>query len=61
MRHYKPVCYYSQLEESSLLSRSAHALAQLKNEEFKANDNVVIYLSGRGDKDLDTYIKHFGY
>ena len=40
---------------------SAHALAQLEKMKFKADDNVVICLSGRGDKDLDTYIKYFGY
>ena len=50
-----------QLEGIIPAIESAHALAQLENMKFKANDNVVICLSGRGDKDLDTYIKHFGY
>jgi tryptophan synthase beta chain len=27
---------------------------------FKKEDIVVINLSGRGDKDLDTYIEYFG-
>ena len=36
---------------------SAHALAILKKLEFDADDVVVINLSGRGDKDLETYIK----
>jgi tryptophan synthase beta chain len=36
---------------------SAHALAVLKKIEFDVDDVVVINLSGRGDKDLDTYIK----
>lgn len=40
---------------------SAHAFAYLEKMKFKKDDNVVICLSGRGDKDLDTYIKHFGY
>jgi tryptophan synthase beta chain len=36
---------------------SAHALAALKKLEFDADDVVVLNLSGRGDKDLETYIK----
>jgi len=38
---------------------SSHAFAVLKKKTFKPNDIVVMSLSGRGDKDLDTYIKHF--
>jgi tryptophan synthase beta chain len=40
---------------------SAHALALLKKEKdtFKPEDIVVITVSGRGDKDMDTYVKHF--
>jgi len=37
---------------------SAHALAVLDKHTFKPNDVVVINLSGRGDKDLITYIKN---
>ena len=37
---------------------SAHALHALKMINFNKNDVVVICLSGRGDKDLDTYMKH---
>ncbi|MFQ5447980.1 MAG: tryptophan synthase subunit beta [Saprospiraceae bacterium] len=33
----------------------AHALAILEREKFGKNDLVVICLSGRGDKDLETY------
>lgn len=36
---------------------SAHAVAMLKKMEFEKDDIVVINLSGRGDKDLETYIK----
>jgi tryptophan synthase beta chain len=36
---------------------SAHALYALKMEKFNANDKVVICLSGRGDKDLATYMQ----
>ena len=37
---------------------TAHALFILNKIEFKNEDVVVICLSGRGDKDLDTYMKH---
>jgi tryptophan synthase beta chain len=36
---------------------SAHALAALNQMQFDKSDIVVINLSGRGDKDLDTYLK----
>lgn len=36
---------------------SAHAMAVLKKFEFNPDDIVVVNLSGRGDKDLETYIK----
>ncbi len=38
---------------------SAHALALLEKMDFNSNDVVVVNLSGRGDKDLETYIKRF--
>ncbi|MBQ2123682.1 MAG: tryptophan synthase subunit beta [Bacteroidaceae bacterium] len=37
---------------------SAHALAALKKIDFKPEDIVVLTLSGRGDKDLETYIQY---
>lgn len=39
---------------------SSHALALLEKCSFAKEDNVVICLSGRGDKDLDTYMKKMG-
>jgi tryptophan synthase beta chain len=36
---------------------SAHALAALNQLSFKKDDTVVLCLSGRGDKDLATYMK----
>ena len=36
---------------------SAHALAILEKIHFNKEENIVICLSGRGDKDLDTYMK----
>ncbi|MBL7936662.1 MAG: pyridoxal-phosphate dependent enzyme, partial [Bacteroidia bacterium] len=37
---------------------SAHALAALSKLNFKTTDTVVVNLSGRGDKDLTTYINY---
>ncbi|PZR26193.1 MAG: tryptophan synthase subunit beta [Citrobacter freundii] len=37
---------------------SSHALAALNQLKFASTDNVVICLSGRGDKDLATYMKY---
>jgi tryptophan synthase beta chain len=36
---------------------SAHALAALHQMKFKLNDVTIVCLSGRGDKDLATYMK----
>lgn len=36
---------------------SAHALAALKQLKLKSTDTVIVSLSGRGDKDLATYMK----
>ncbi|TBV27668.1 tryptophan synthase subunit beta [Meridianimaribacter sp. CL38] len=38
---------------------SSHALAVFEQKTFKPDAIVVVSLSGRGDKDLETYIKHF--
>lgn len=40
---------------------SAHAIAALHKMELSDTDIIVINLSGRGDKDLETYIKWGGY
>jgi tryptophan synthase beta chain len=40
---------------------TAHAIHALQMIEYKSDDVIVINLSGRGDKDLDTYIKWGGY
>ncbi len=37
---------------------SAHALGALCKIDFKPSDVVVLTVSGRGDKDMDTYIKY---
>jgi tryptophan synthase beta chain len=38
---------------------TAHAFSVLDKKKFKPTDIVVINLSGRGDKDLNTYIDYF--
>ncbi|MEP2772659.1 MAG: tryptophan synthase subunit beta [Fulvivirga sp.] len=47
----------SRLEGIIPAIETAHALAALEQMEFKKDDVVVVNLSGRGDKDLETYIK----
>ena len=47
----------SRLEGIIPAVESAHALAALNKIDFQEDDVVVVNLSGRGDKDLETYIK----
>jgi len=51
----------TQLEGIIPALESAHALAVLKKIQMKPEDVTVVNLSGRGDKDMETYLKHFGY
>jgi tryptophan synthase beta chain len=37
---------------------SAHALAILEKIHFRKEENIVICLSGRGDKDMNTYMNY---
>jgi len=48
-----------QLEGIIPAIESSHALAIFKTQTFKPDDVVVLSLSGRGDKDLNTYINYF--
>lgn len=48
-----------QLEGIIPAIESSHALAIFKDRKFKKEDVVVVNLSGRGDKDLATYIEYF--
>jgi tryptophan synthase beta chain len=48
----------SQLEGIIPALETAHAIAVLKYLNAKPNETIVINLSGRGDKDLNTYMKH---
>jgi tryptophan synthase beta chain len=47
----------SRLEGIIPAIESAHALAALAKFDFERDDVVVVNLSGRGDKDLETYIR----
>ena len=47
----------SRLEGIIPAIESAHAIAALNKFEFDEDDVVVVNLSGRGDKDLETYIR----
>jgi tryptophan synthase beta chain len=47
----------SRLEGIIPAVETAHAFGALHKVKFKADDIVVVNLSGRGDKDLETYIK----
>jgi tryptophan synthase beta chain len=67
---YVPVTDREALEAALELTRlegiipaleSAHALALLPKLRWDANQNLVIILSGRGDKDMETYSKYFGH
>ena len=49
----------SKLEGIIPAIETSHALAIFKNRQFKKDDIIVINLSGRGDKDLNTYIDYF--
>lgn len=48
----------SRLEGIIPALESAHAIAVLDKHAFKKEDIVVVNLSGRGDKDMNTYMKH---
>ena len=50
----------SKLEGIIPAIETSHALAIFETRKFKKDDVVVINLSGRGDKDLNTFIDYFG-
>ena len=49
----------SKLEGIIPAIETAHAFAAFKYLNFKPNDIIVVNFSGRGDKDLNTYIDYF--
>jgi len=68
----KQATYYTVTDQEALIAakeliqldgiipalESAHAFALLPKIKFRKKDVVVINLSGRGDKDMETYLKH---
>lgn len=51
----------TQLEGIIPALESAHALAALEKIKLQPGEVNVVCLSGRGDKDMQTYLDHFGY
>jgi tryptophan synthase beta chain len=51
----------TQLEGIIPALESAHALAALEKIKLEPDEHTVICLSGRGDKDMQTYLDYFGY
>lgn len=51
--------YLSRMEGIIPALETSHAFAALDQIEYKPDDVIVINLSGRGDKDLNTFITHF--
>ena len=55
----KAALYLSQKEGIIPALESAHALAALEMINFKTDDIVVVNISGRGDKDMETYLNYY--
>ena len=53
--------FLSRMEGIIPALETAHAFGIIHKMELKEEDVVVINLSGRGDKDLQTYINFGGY
>ena len=51
----------SKLEGIIPAIETSHAFAVFENRKFETNNIVVVNLSGRGDKDLDTFINFFKF
>ena len=56
---WKPDCKCRNWEGIIPAIETSHAFAIFKYRKFKPEDILVINLSGRGDKDLETYIDYF--
>jgi tryptophan synthase beta chain len=57
----KAVMLLTQKEGIIPALESAHALAGLEKISLKPEDITVVNISGRGDKDMETYLNYFGY
>jgi tryptophan synthase beta chain len=54
----KAAFHLSRMEGIIPALETAHAIAALKQLDFEPDDLVVVNLSGRGDKDLETYMRY---
>jgi tryptophan synthase beta chain len=57
----KAVMLLTQKEGIIPALESAHALAGLEKISLKPEDITVVNISGRGDKDMETYLNYLGY
>jgi len=57
----KAVMLLTQKEGIIPALESAHALAGLEKISMKPEEITVVNISGRGDKDMETYLNYFGY
>jgi tryptophan synthase beta chain len=55
----KAALYLSQKEGIIPALESAHALAALEMIDFKPEEVVVVNVSGRGDKDMETFLRYY--
>ena len=55
----KAALYLSQKEGIIPALESAHALAALEMIDFKPDEIVVVNVSGRGDKDMETFLNYY--
>jgi tryptophan synthase beta chain len=55
----KAAFFLSRLEGIIPALETAHAFSALDKIKYKEGDVIVVNLSGRGDKDLNTYLKYF--
>jgi tryptophan synthase beta chain len=55
----KAAYFLSRIEGIIPALETAHAFAALDHLKYEKDDVIVINLSGRGDKDLATFIEHF--
>ena len=55
-RHVNPLLHLLVRHAAEPALESAHALGALEKMRFKPTDVVVLTVSGRGDKDIETYL-----
>ena len=58
LESFEAASLFAQAEGIIPAPESAHAIAALSKLSFKKDDVVVLTVSGRGDKDVETYLKN---